>query len=32
MNHLFFGFLPQIVGWVSKDRKDLPPSHTYDFR
>ena len=24
-------FLPHIVGWISKDMKDLPPSRTYDF-
>ena len=28
---IFLAFWPHIVGWISKDRKDLPPSRTYDF-
>ena len=28
---IFLAFWPHIVGWISKDRKDLPPSRTYNF-
>lgn len=28
---IHFGFWLHIVGWISKDLKDLPPSRTYDF-